>query len=149
MKYINKFYNFMRFRYGIDELYKFLLYLYLAITIINLFLSSRLFSIMELLLFIIIIYRVFSKNISKRKKENDRYIMLKNKILKPFKNLKRNFNDRDYYVYRRCHNCKTTLKLPIPEKRGMKYVKCPKCKKRIKVLILRKQKIEVIKGKEK
>ena len=56
-------------------------------------------------------------------------------MLKPFDILKRNIKDRRYHVYKKCRHCKTILKLPLPNKRGLKKVKCPECKKKNKFLI--------------
>lgn len=148
MKWINKIQKFMIGRYGPDELYNFLLKLYLLIFIINLFFNSNILNIIELLVIIIMFYRFFSKNIYNRKKENIKYLKLKNQLLKPLKNIKRNFKDRDYYVYKKCPKCKTTLKLPLPPKRGVQHTKCPNCQNRIKFICLRQQKVEVIKSRK-
>ena len=80
--------------------------------------------------------------------ENKKYLKLKNKVLKKINNLKRNFNDRDYYVYKKCRKCKSILKLPLPSKRGIQTVKCPKCRNRFKFICIRKKKIEVIKNRK-
>ena len=149
MKYITKIQKFMKNRYGADDLYNFLLRLYILLFIIDIFTNFNIITILELIIVIIIFYRFFSKNIYKRKKENNYYLKIKNKIIKPFNNLKRNFKDRDYYVYKKCKNCKTTLKLPLPPKRGIQYTKCPKCKKKQKFICLRQEKIEIIKNKKK
>jgi len=149
MKFINKLQKFMQGRYGIDELYKFLLRIYLVIFLIDLFINSKILLTIELLLVIIMFSRFLSKNIYTRQKENRIYLQYKEKFLKPFKNIKRNFKDRDYHVYKKCKNCKTTLKLPLPNKRGIQKVKCPKCKNKIKFLCLRQAKVEIIKKKRK
>lgn len=145
MKLLNKIQKFMSGRYGPDELYKFLFSLYFFILVIDLFVNSKWLPVIELLLIFIMFYRAFSKNISKRTKENRKYLKLKNNLLKPLKNIKRNISDKDN-IYRKCHKCKTTLKLPIPYERGIKYTKCPKCHHRNKLLILKKQKIEIIRN---
>ena len=71
------------------------------------------------------------------------------KVLKQFRNIKRNYKDRDYYVYKNCNKCKTTLKLPLPKKKGIQHVKCPKCNNKLKFICLRCEKVEVIKNKKK
>lgn len=149
MKYINKIQKFMMGRYGVDDLYKFLLRLYLILFLLDIFINSKVLTIIELLIVIIMFYRFFSKNIYTRQKENKEYLKLKKKVLKPFKNIKRNFKDKDYYVYKKCKKCKSTLKLPLPEKRGIQYTRCPKCKEKIKFICLRKEKVEFIKNKRK
>ena len=149
MKFINKIQRFMVGRYGPDDLYKFLLRLYLVLFLIDLFINSRILTVLELIIVLIMFYRLLSKNIYTRQKENRLYLKYKEKFLKPFQNIKRNFKDRDYHVYKKCKHCKSTLKLPLPPKRGIQTVKCPKCKNKIKFLCLRQEKIEVIKKKRK
>ena len=148
MRLINKIQRFMYGRYGIDELYRFLFKIYIGLLIIGLFINNRILLYIELILLIFMIYRVLSKNIYKRQQENRLFLKLKSKSLKPFNNLKRNIRDRDYYVYKKCRHCKTTLKLPLPSARGIKHAKCSECKKRITMLILRKQKVEIIRDKK-
>lgn len=145
MKIINKIQKFMTGRYGPDDLYKFLLKIYILLFIIDLFINSNILIILELIIVLIMSYRLLSKNIYTRQKENKTYLNLKNKVLKPFNNIKRNFKDRDYHVYKKCKKCKSTLKLPLPSKRGIQHVKCPKCKNKITFLCIRQEKIEVIK----
>ena len=143
--------NFLRMmygRYGVDNLSKFLFSLYIIIFVIGLFYKNFILDTIGLLLLFIVIFRFFSKNIYKRTKENQIYLKIKNKTLKPFKNIKRNFKERNEHVYKKCHKCKTTLKLPLPYERGIKHAKCPTCKNKITFLCLRKQKIEIIKDNE-
>lgn len=147
MKWIDKLYRFMYGRYGMDELYRFLLYLYIILVCISLFLKVPHLFFLELLVFLFMFYRVFSKDIKRRKKENKIYLDIRNKIVKPFQNMKRNWKDRNDFIYKKCHHCKTTLRLPLPSERGIKHVTCPKCKKSLRVLCLRKEKIEILKAK--
>lgn len=132
----------MQGRYGIDKLYIFMFYLYFIILIINLFLNSIILNCLEIVLIIIMFYRLFSKNIYKRKKEENKYIEIKNKILGFFKKtmIKKDKN----HIYKRCNNCHTLIRLPLPEKIGIKHVICPKCKKKNRVIALRKLKVELI-----
>lgn len=149
MNFIDKLRRFMIGRYGIDDLYNFLFRLYLILFLIDIFINSKILTIIELIIVIIMFYRFLSKNIYTRQKENKEYLKLKKKVLKPFNTIKRNYKDRDYYVYKKCKYCKTTLKLPLPKKRGIQYVKCPKCKKRIKFICFKQEKVEVIKAMKK
>lgn len=137
MKFIDKFRKFMYGRYGSDELYKFLLYVYIFLCIINLFVKSQIIFLLELFVLILMFYRIFSKNINTRKKENKLYLKLKSKVIKPFTNIKRNLEDKEH-IYKKCYKCKTTLKLPLPKKIGVKHTKCPKCKKRLTFLTFRR-----------
>lgn len=147
MNFNQKMQKFMYGRYGPDDLYGFLLKLYFVLILINIFIKSSILSILELLIFILMFYRVFSKKIYNRSKENQMYLKLKEKVLKPFINIKRNIKDKDH-VYKKCHNCKTTMKLPLPYRKGFKIAKCPKCGKKRRVLVLKSTKIEIIREKK-
>lgn len=147
MKYIDKFRRFMDGRYGIDELYQFLLKFYMFLLILNLFLRSRAITIIELIVIVVMFYRLFSKNFKLRRKENAWYLKIKNLFSKPFINLKRNINDKEH-VYKKCRKCKTVLKLPLPRKRGFKKAKCPHCGKQVRIFTLRQEKIEIIRDKK-
>ena len=127
------------------KLYNFLFYFYIFLCIVNLFIKSTIILIIEFLVFIFMFYRVFSKKIEIRKKENKIYLKLKSKALKPFINIKRNIKDKQH-IYVKCFKCKTTLKLPLPSNIGIKHAKCPKCKKRLTFLTLKREKIEIIKN---
>ena len=144
----SKIYNFMQERYGIDEIYKDGLVVYVILVTLNIFLNAKILSILQMALILTILYRSFSKNINKRKKENKKYLKIKKKILEPIKNINKNFKD-EYHIYKKCHYCNTILRLPIPNKRGIKHSKCPTCKKRNTFLILKKIKVEIIKNKNK
>lgn len=147
MKWIYKFQKFMYGRYGLDELYKFLFYFYIVLLIINIFIKSSLLSYIELFIVFIMFYRFFSKNIKLRKKENNLYLKFKKNIVKPFKNLKKNIKDKEH-VYKRCSKCKTMLKLPLPDKIGIKHTKCPKCGKRLTIFCFKHADIEIITNKK-
>ena len=134
-------------RYGIDKLSKFILQILFILFLANILIRTYILTILELILLLIIVLRTLSKNIYQRNKENQVYIKIKSKILKPFKNLKRNIKDKEH-IYKKCHKCKKTLKLPLPDKRGIQHVKCPNCKKRISFLTLKKYKVEIIKKKK-
>ena len=145
MKFMNKFQKFMCDRYGPDELYFFLFKVYLLLFVINIFLNSNILTYLELLIVVYMFYRFLSKKIHKRNKENIAYIKLKNQLLKPFNNIKRNFSDK-YHVYKKCRKCKTTLKLPLPCERGIKVAKCPTCGNKVKMLVLKKLDVEIIRN---
>lgn len=136
----NKIYKFMHGRYAkIDELSRFLLIIYAIILTISMFCSQIIFPIISLLIFLYLTYRYLSKNTYKRIKENNYYLKIKNKLTD------KKYKDRNH-IYKKCHHCHTKLKLPIPNKKGIKHVICPKCKKNNKFLILKQLKIEIIKN---
>ena len=147
MKFVSKIQKFMYGRYArIDELYKFLFCLYAILLIIDLFVDSIILLALELLVIFIMFFRIFSKNIYRRSNENQKFLKIRNILLKPFVNIKRNIKDKDH-IYKKCSKCKTVLKLPVPSERGIKYAKCPNCKKRVKIIALKKMKVEIIRNK--
>ena len=143
MNFINRFQKFMQGRYGFDTLTKYIFYSYICFLILNIFIRSYIITLIELALLIIIIYRTLSKKTYKRSNENKMFL----KILSAFKDENRP-KDTDTHIYKRCHHCNRTLRLPIPSTKGIKHVKCPDCKKRNTFLILKSEKIEIIKNKK-
>ncbi len=143
MKWVEKGRRFMQDRYGTDELYTFLLYIYVALLCFDLLFHNWILSIVVIVEFTIMFYRVFSKNKKRRRKENELYLKIKEKLVAPFLSLQRRWKDKDTLIYKKCSRCKTTLRIPLPSERGIKHVTCPKCKKRLTVLCLRKVKVEI------
>ena len=139
MNFIYKFNKFMMGRNGSDNLYNFLFFLYFFLLIVNLFIDSSFVFYVETFIIIFMFYRFFSKNLTKRKRENEIYLKIKNKVMHPFKTHKTND-----FIYKKCHKCKTILRLPLPAERGIKCAKCPTCGNRVKFLCLKKQKVEII-----
>lgn len=128
-----KFMMFMQGRYGVDEFYNCLLAVYLVLFLVNCFVRSSVISTLILLLILYTFFRVFSKNITARQKENSKYLILKRKFLQGFGNIKKRFADKTH-VYRKCPHCKATLR--FPRKKGNHNAVCPKCKKELKIKIL-------------
>lgn len=143
----DKLYQFMYGRYGVDELYKLGIIIYIMIAAINIFVQKEILTIMETILLLIIIYRAFSKNIVRRKYENSLYLKQKKAIHCKLKLIKRKWNDRNTHMYKTCPKCKTVLRLPL--KKGNHTVKCPTCHNKFTVKCRKNEKIkvEIIKNK--
>ena len=134
-------------KYFIDELNRLLIILWLVTLIISFFTHNFILDLIPILIFITILFRLLSKNKSARYKENNCYLKIIKTLKKPFENIIRNYKDRHVYDYKKSPKCKTTLKLPLPNKRGINHAKCPNCKYRVTLFTLRKYKVEVIKKK--
>ena len=137
----------------IDELNRFLIILDIILIIVSIFIKAFLLDLFKFIFLGLIIFRITSKNKIQRQKENKIYLKIVNTLTKPFKNIVRNFKDRKTHVYKKCSKCKTTLKLPLPNKRGINHAKCPECDNRVTLFTLRKKqeekiKVEVIKKKK-
>ena len=141
MKFGDRYIKFMKDRYGIDELYKFLLLICFVLIVINTFISNNIIRLFEVLLVVIIFYRYMSKNIKLRKKENDKYLEIKDKIIKLFDYNKKKYKDRNTHMYKKCPKCKQKIRLPL--KKGKHTVKCPNCGNRFDVACHKDEKIKV------
>ena len=141
MKFGDRYIKFMKDRYGIDELYKFLLLICFVLLVINTFVSNNIIRLFEVLLIVIIFYRYMSKNIKLRKKENDKYLEIKDKIIKLFDYNKKKYKDRNTHMYKKCPKKKQKIRLPL--KKGKHTVKCPNCGNRFDVACHKDEKIKV------
>lgn len=141
MKFGDRYIKFMKDRYGIDELYKFLLLICFVLIVINTFISNNIIRLFEVLLIVIIFYRYMSKNIKLRKKENDKYLEIKDKIIKLFDYNKKKYKDRNTHMYKKCPKCKQKIRLPL--NKGKHTVKCPNCGNKFDVACHKDEKIKV------
>ena len=77
------------------------------------------------LLLILIYLRMFSRNISKRYAENQKYLELENKVKRFFGRQKYIQEQRkDFHIYT-CPQCRQ--KIRIPKGKGKISIRCPKC----------------------
>lgn len=130
-KFKNSLYRFMQGRYGADDLNKFLLWGYFVTVVANLFLSMKILYALSLIILVMLTLRMFSKNIYQRQKENMKFIAFKTKIKRKSNLLKDRWKFRKTHIYRKCPNCKVTLRLP--KVKGEHTCCCPKCRKSFKV----------------
>lgn len=142
MKFREKLYRFMYGRYGVDNLYRFCNILILSLFVISLTLSfvirneivlawtNLIIFTLEIFLIVWSISRMFSKNIYKRRRENEIYLKMFSAIKRFFKlntSTKSKSGNKDSYqcIFRDCTKCHATLRLPY--KKGRNRVKCPRC----------------------
>lgn len=120
-------------RYGNDQLNTALLVLYIILAVVDLIVPNLAVSILMLALIITIFVRMFSRNIYRRRNENERFLKIWRPIGSWIKFQRDKFRDRKTHAYRKCPDCKAILRLP--RKPGSHTVSCPKCKKRFDVKI--------------
>lgn len=125
--------RFMYGRNGSDDICRGILILCTVLIVVNLFFRSFIISAIELALIAYATFRMLSKNVVKRRQENQKYKSFENKIKQYFLQLKNRFRDRKTHVYRKCPACKSTLRLP--KVKGSHSVNCPRCKKSFNVKI--------------
>ena len=124
-----KFAKFMYGRYGTDRLNMFLLIVLMVWAVGNLFVRNAYFSELltswEFLLIILIYYRMFSRNISKRYAENQKYLAMENRVRRFLgKNKYIQQQRKEFHIYT-CPQCKQ--KIRIPKGKGKVSIRCPKC----------------------
>ena len=122
---------FMQGRYGMDELNAFLLFA----SVIFLILARTgvyMFFIFQLAAFVFagfLVFRMYSRNISKRYEEKMKFLKLKSKFMSRW-NIKRDaWIHRKTHHYFRCKNCKASIR--VPRKVGKIEVTCPNCKTKV------------------
>ena len=130
MKFKDRVIKFFYGRYGTDQLNTAFLILCMILLFIALFLQGVPKYVLwgvTLALMILSTVRMMSKNIGKRRRENEVFL----KIVLPVRSFFiRQFNRIRYikkYRYRKCPGCKNHLRLPYSK--GRHEVKCPRCGK--------------------
>lgn len=118
--------QFMQGRYGVDELTKFLMAICLILLLANTFTRQQMLYWLALLLIGYCYFRMFSRNISGRSAENQKYLSWTAGIRQSFVKMKnRVVQSRDYHIYK-CPSC--GQKIRIPRGKGKICITCPKCR---------------------
>ncbi len=117
-------------RYGVDALAKFMLIVYVAISAVMLFVRNSLWYYglqgVSLVLCIMIFWRMFSRNISRRTAENDRFLKIKKSCRETVFLQRNKWKYRKTHIYRKCPHCGVQIKLRRIS--GDHRCACPKCK---------------------
>ena len=119
-------------RCGLDTLNKAIASLYVLLMFLNLFFRNAVIYLLIWLLFALLLFRMFSKNLAKRQRENNRFTALFQKVAQRHRLQKQRRADK-MHVYKKCPHCKATLRLP--RKPGKHQVDCPKCRREFSVRI--------------
>lgn len=126
-----RFAHFMEGRNGMDQLAKAESALLWVVIILSLLLSwvpylSIGLSVIFGILIIHMYFRVFSKDISKRYTENQKYLYYRSKFQNYRERQKRESAQKDTYRFFRCPNCRQRVR--VPKGRGKIQITCPKCR---------------------
>ena len=126
-KFLYKIRTFMYGRNGIDGLGIFLFVIYFILNNISYFMRNFILNILCFLILFYMIYRVFSRNIVNRRKENDFFMCYYRKICSWFSNQsflarERAKINQTHKIYL-CPKCKRKLK--VPKKKGKIEISCP------------------------
>lgn len=127
-----KLYQFMQGRYGTDTFFYGLVAVAAVLSIVNSFLRLWYIQLIVYAIMIYAVYRVFSKNIQARTAENRTFRKILFFISDKIKQQKARKADTSH-IYKKCPNCKVTLKLP--RRKGKHMTVCPKCGKEFTVRV--------------
>lgn len=121
--------RFMYGRNGSDQLNLALLLAYLVVVIVQPFLrrstaATAVFNLITLALAVVILFRMFSKNLDKRRAENARFLGWWYPVKNRLAGAKARRQDKEH-KYFTCKNCKTICR--VPAGKGKIQITCPKC----------------------
>ena len=119
--------------YGLDALTVIITVFCLIISFVNIFVGSILLYLFQTSLLIYMLFRLFSKNISKRQQENKVFADFFNAIKASKQLHQRIKSEKNTHVYKKCPHCRVVLRLP--RKPGAHTVKCPRCGESFKVTV--------------
>ena len=124
-------------RYGSDKLNLFRIIVYLILEIAAIFIPNLTVKIIlwavSLALFVLVIFRMLSRNLAKRRAENDLYLKLTKGIREWFLLQKNKWKYRRTHVYRTCPSCRAKIRLKKIQ--GEHSCICPRCGKKFDVKI--------------
>ncbi len=118
--------RYMQGRYGVDELSKFLMAMSIVMMILGSLTRNSLVNVVSMIFIGFTYVRMFSKNFYKCSMQNQKYLKMKNKITRSWKNKVSHFNQRKTHRIFGCPECKQ--KVRIPKGNGKVKITCPKCK---------------------
>ena len=124
---MNKFYEFMRGRYGADGLSAVTVLVSFALLLIVSCFDIWWLSFLPLALAFYAAFRILSKNISAREKENAVILNIKQALFSGIKPKK----EDDTHIFAKCPVC--DAKLRLPKGKGEFSITCPACKKKMRV----------------
>ena len=123
--------RFMYGRNGMDQLNRALFWVYIALWLAGSILSvmgldvlSAIFNVVLYVLLVVIVFRMFSKNLYTRREENSKFLQKTWKIRSQIGGAKARHADKDH-KYFTCKQCKTICRVPVGK--GKIIITCPKC----------------------
>lgn len=119
---------FMAGRNGVDQLGIALVILALVLNSLAQITRLMLLSVFALAVLVFTIFRVLSKNLSKRREENRRFLVFWDNIKREFAGWKDRRSQSKNYKFFTCPGCKS--KLRVPRGKGKIQITCPRCGQR-------------------
>lgn len=128
MKFRDRIARFMYGRRGMDELSRFLLIAVVVLIVLSWVTGEVIGSLCwsaAILAMVYCYFRILSRNIYRRQKENEWYLQKQRSAARWFRSLKDRWQQRREYKFFRCPSCKTLLR--VPRGKGKLLLTCRKC----------------------
>ena len=121
--------RFMYGRNGADQLGLCMIWILIILNVVNIFVRSgvtgTVLNVLATILAVIVIYRIFSRNLYKRRQENATFL---NRawypIIRRFTSARTQAKDKDH-KYFTCPNCQAVCR--VPRGKGNIVITCPRC----------------------
>ncbi len=124
-----RFVRFMAGRNGNDQLNLFLLGVAVTLAVISVFFRSgsfgSLLSTITLILLVYVYFRMFSRNVYKRREENGKFMRFRYDVEGKLRVAKERWVQRKDYKFFNCPSCRTSLR--VPRGKGKIKIVCRKC----------------------
>lgn len=125
-KLMQSYERFMMGRYGNDEYNIFLVILSIGLSLLSRVPYLFVLYFVSLGLLAFAVFRICSRNISKRYEERTKFLKIKNKFTAFCKVRSEAFRNRKTHKYFRCKKCKASIR--VPKGAGKIEVTCPRCR---------------------
>lgn len=120
-----KFMRFMQGRYGVDQFSRFLMGVGIALIVLSIFFKNQIISLLVFGILIYVYYRMFSRDISKRYGENQKFLTKTASVRGIFAKEKNRMIQRKIYRFYKCPSCSQEVR--VPKGKGKIEISCPKC----------------------
>ena len=115
-------------RYGPDHLGTVLFFLALLLSLVFSIIGFAGGSFISLAVLALAFFRMYSRNITARRRENDKFLVLVSPIRARFKKRIAAIRSRKTHKFFTCPSCRNTLR--VPKNRGKLQITCPRCGER-------------------
>ena len=109
-----------------DQLSRNLSLICLVLLIVTMFVRNNVIYMIALVGIVYTYFRVFSRNISRRSEENEKYLRFHYKVVGKLNKIKFRITDSKTHRIFRCPSC--SQKIRVPRGKGKISIKCPKCR---------------------
>ena len=115
----------MQGRNGADELSFTLLIAALIFTLLSSMFPGIVFQLLSLVVYVLCIFRMFSRNIQARYAENEKFMRWWRPVSNRIRGAQGRFADRKTHCYFKCPECGQRLR--VPKGKGKIMITCPQC----------------------